>query len=99
MKTIINSNVWKLLGIMALLPLVVSCYEWPKGYEQILPRGRIVAITNPTFVSAGEAEIQPETWVLGVVINGQARAYSLNLLNFHEVVNDRIGETSFAAVW
>ena len=34
-----------------------------------------------------------------VVIDGEARAYSLNLLNRHEVVNDRIGEQKFAAVW
>lgn len=99
MKTIFNQNVWKLLGMMALLPLVASCYEWPKGYEQILPRGRIAAITNPTFVPAKEAEIAPDSWVLGVVINGKARAYSLNLLNFHEVVNDKVGDTAFAAVW
>jgi len=34
-----------------------------------------------------------------VEIDGQARAYSLNLLNRHEVVNDQIGGKSFAAVW
>jgi hypothetical protein len=37
--------------------------------------------------------------VLGVVIDGQARAFSLNLLNHHEVVNDQIGQTPYAAVW
>ncbi len=68
-------------------------------YEQILPRGRIAAITAPTFVPADEAEIDPDTWVLGVVIDGQARAYSLNLLNAHEVVNDRVGDHAIAAVW
>jgi hypothetical protein len=40
-----------------------------------------------------------DAWILGVEIDGEARAYSLNLLNSHEVVNDRIGERSFAAVW
>ena len=71
----------------------------PPEFEQILPRGRIAAITNPEFVSADDAVIAPDTYVLGVVINGQARVYSLNLLNHHEVVNDRIGDTHFAAVW
>ena len=46
-----------------------------------------------------EAEIKPRSWVLGVVIDGQARAYSLNLLHEHDVVNDTIGDTNFAAVW
>ena len=73
--------------------------EPPPGVEQILPRGRIAAVFEPRFVPAAEAEISDDAWVLGVVIDGQARAYSLNLLNRHEVVNDRIGERKFAAVW
>ena len=73
--------------------------ELPPGVEQLLPRGRIAAITNPEFVGVKEAEISDDAWILGVVIAGQARAYSLNLLNRHEVVNDRIGDTPFAAVW
>lgn len=71
----------------------------PEGFERILPRGRIAAIDEPTYVPASEAKISPSSWVLGAVIDGQARAYSLNLLNAHEVVNDRIGDTNFAAVW
>jgi hypothetical protein len=73
--------------------------EAPKGYQQILPRGSIAAIDNPSYVPAAEADIRSDAWVLGVVIGGQARAYSLDLLNAHEVVNDSIGGTNFAAVW
>jgi len=40
-----------------------------------------------------------DAWVFGVTIGGEARAYSLNLLNHHEVVNDTVGEHTFAAVW
>lgn len=68
-------------------------------YQQILPRGRIASIDNPTFVPAAEAKIADDSWVFGVVIDGEARAYSLTLLNSHEVVNDRIGDEHFAAVW
>ena len=73
--------------------------ELPHGVEQLLPRGRIAAIVDPEFVPAAKAEMPEDAWVLGVVIEGQAHAYSLNLLNRHEVVNDRIGNTAFAAVW
>lgn len=73
--------------------------DLPKEFKRILPRGRIAAITNPQFVPANKANIADDSWVLGVVVNGEARAYSLNLLNSHEVVNDQIGETAFAAVW
>ncbi|KAA3615289.1 MAG: DUF3179 domain-containing protein [Calditrichaeota bacterium] len=70
-----------------------------KEFEQILPRGRIAAITEPIYVPAQAAKIGDESWVLGVIIDGEARAYSLTLLNSHEIVNDKIGETAFAAVW
>ncbi len=71
----------------------------PEDFERLLPRGQIAAISEPTYVPASEANLPPRAWVLGVVIDGQARAYSLDLLNSHEIVNDRIGETNFAAVW
>jgi hypothetical protein len=91
------------LSVLAAVPWGAACSaaaeEPPPGVEQILPRGRIAAVFEPRFVPAAEAEIADDGWVLGVVIDGQARAYSLNLLNRHEVVNDRIGEHSFAAVW
>ena len=68
-------------------------------FEQLLPRGRIAAINTPVFVPAAEANIADDSWVLGVFVDGKARAYSLSLLNSHEVVNDRIGDHRFAAVW
>jgi len=68
-------------------------------YKQILPRGKIAAIFEPEYVSADEAEISDSAWVLGVVISGNTMAYSLNLLNHHEVVNDRVDTIAFATVW
>ena len=92
-----------LLSVAALLAVIgespAVAEQLPPGVEQIIPRGQIAAITNPTFVEAEEAEISDDAWILGVVLNGRAHAYSLNLLNQHEVVNDRIGDTPFAAVW
>ena len=85
---------------LAVPPAVRAVAEdVPKGYQQIVPRGRIASIDAPRFVPGANARIPPAAWVLGVVVEGQARAYSLNLLNQHEVVNDRAGGTSFAAVW
>jgi hypothetical protein len=71
----------------------------PPGFRQVVPRGRIASIDAPRFVPAAKARIPGEAWVLGIVIDGEARAYSLNLLNRHEIVNDRVGERGFAAVW
>jgi len=88
-------------SLIMLLTLAVSAgaQKKPKGYRQILPRGRLASVDQPTYVPASEAKLSETSWVLGVVIDGKARAYSLNLLNSHEVVNDAIGDTRFAAVW
>jgi hypothetical protein len=80
-------------------PLPKPHPDLPEAYKQLMPRGGIPSIDAPQFVPAGEAEISDDAWVLGVVVEGQPKAYSLNLLNRHEVVNDRVGETAFAAVW
>jgi hypothetical protein len=88
---------------LLLLPVAATCARTvdrpPPGVEQLLPRGAIPAVVDPRFVPATEAEIPDEAWVLGVALEGVARAYSLNLLNRHEVVNDRLGELPVAAVW
>lgn len=70
-----------------------------EGFQQLLPRGGIPAVTDPTFVPADEAEIPDDAWILGFVAGGRAFAYDLNLLNSHEVVNQSSGDADFAAVW
>jgi hypothetical protein len=91
-----------LLAAAALAPpgaLSQTADEPPPGLKQLLPRGRIAAVFEPELVTAGEAEIPDEAWVLGVAVDGEARAYSLNLLNHHEVVNDVVAGRAIAAVW
>lgn len=71
----------------------------PAAFKRYLPRGRIPSLDAPRFVPAKDARIPGAAWVLGVVMNGEARAYDLNLLTRHEVVNDRFGDQPVAAVW
>jgi len=68
---------------------------------QLLPVGAIPAIDNPKFVSGKKADRQmrAEEPVLGVVIGGEARAYSLWQLDAHEIVNDEIDGSAIAATW
>jgi hypothetical protein len=71
----------------------------PKGVDMLLPRGGIPAVFEPGFVAADEADVPDDAWMLGVVIDGEAHAYSLTLLNHHEIVNDQFGDLPVAAVW
>ena len=65
----------------------------------LLPFDAIPAITEPQFVSADEAKLAPDAPVIGVAINGESRAYSLYLLNGHEIVNDVVGGKKIATTW
>ena len=89
------------IAVVALVPAAATGQDAapPEGVQQLLPRGGIPAIFDPVFVMAAEAQIPDSAWVLGLVINGEARAYDLNLLNHHEVVNDVVGGLPVAPVW
>ena len=66
--------------------------------EEILsggpPKDGIPAILKPEFVQAATADfLNADDQVIGVEVEGQARAYPLRILNWHEVVNDTISGT------
>lgn len=71
----------------------------PNDFRQLLPRDAIRPVYRPEFVPAAEATLEPDELVLGVEIEGRARAYPLGFLNFREMVNDRIGPVSFLVTW
>jgi len=59
----------------------------------------IPALSNPSFVSMSEANLEDD--VLGVLIdvNGEKRYYPYNILVWHEIVNDYIGDNYFAVTF
>ncbi len=67
----------------------------------ILGRDDIPAILNPIFASraASIGQMDPLERVIGVSINGESRAYPLNLLSRHEIVNDTVGGKAIAVTW
>lgn len=61
------------------------------------------AIVDAPFISADQVknQVSDSELVLGVVVEGQPRAYPINMLTgpAREIINDRIGQTDFAATW
>lgn len=51
------------------------------------------ALTDPDFISADKADtwLLPMDRILGVIYQGQVKAYPLAIMNWHEIVNDKIG--------
>ena len=81
-------------------PKVVATIGGDDVFE-VLSVGEIPAIDEPEYLAgaAADEQMQPDEPVLGVVVEGQAMAYSLWQLDAHEIVNDRVGSTEFAATW
>lgn len=65
------------------------------------PRDGIPAILDPKFVTPQIAAsyMAENDVVLSVTQNGETRAYPFRILNWHEVVNDQIGDLHFAATY
>ena len=67
----------------------------------ILPLDAIPAIDDPKFVSVSKAEkfMNDDELVLGLLVNGDARAYSTWHLDKHEIVNDYVGGVHLSVTW
>ena len=61
------------------------------------------AITDAPTIAASDVTDQAadEELVLGVVVNGEARAYPINMLTgpSREIINDSLGGRDIAATW
>ena len=55
------------------------------------PKDGIPSIDQPKFDTAATTPFLPTDIVVGVVINGEAKAYPYKILNWHEIVNDTLG--------
>ena len=65
----------------------------------VLPYDAIPAILIPEFVFANKAKLAADSPVIGVSFNGESHAYSIHLLNGHEIVNDEVGGVKIATTW
>jgi Protein of unknown function (DUF3179) len=65
------------------------------------PPDGIPSIDEPKFISIQEADkyLEDSELVLGVNINGDVRAYPLEILVWHEIVNDKVGGVPVAVTY
>lgn len=64
------------------------------------PKDGIPALTSPRVITAsGRGAPQDSDRVIGVSLDGHDRAYPLAILNYHEIVNDRLGKTPVAVTY
>ena len=63
------------------------------------PRDGIPAIDEPEFAPVAEGTLPDNEPVIGLVLNGDARAYPLRVLIWHEIVNDVVGGVPVAVTY
>jgi hypothetical protein len=61
----------------------------------------IPALDHPAFTSAsaGDQALKPSDFVIGLEMDGVAKAYPIRILNWHEVVNDHVGHQPVLVTW
>ena len=97
------------LLLFLLVPLSAAAADWDFSRHSIdpediqsggPPRDGIPALDNPKFVAAAAAGfMRADEQVLGVYLNGLARAYPTRILSWHELVNDRFRDLPVLVSW
>lgn len=64
--------------------------------RQVIPKDAIPSVENPTFV---DDHSPPDDDVVGIQLGGEARAYPIRYLNYHEIANDSLGGVPIAVTW
>ena len=64
------------------------------------PKDGIPSIDNPVFADIRDSDFMSDSdIVIGLDINGESKAYPLFILVWHEIVNDKVGETPVSVTY
>jgi len=76
---------------------VIDIQEFKSGGPS---KDEIPSLDAPQFVSVREVDfLRDEDKVVGIIINGEAKAYPIRILNWHEVVNDQVSGQKVVVTW
>ena len=75
--------------------------EEDKDYRipSMLPFDAIFPVYDPQFINAVDAPLQDEELVMGLAIDGEAKAYPVTVLRFREMVNDEVAGWPVLVSW
>jgi hypothetical protein len=100
-----------LVGLGESSPPAADSSEWRTDFSKRLvplsefqaggpPKDGIPAIDRPHFTRAEEVDwLEEREPVIVVEVGGETRAYPIQILMWHEIVNDRIGDTPIAVTF
>jgi hypothetical protein len=97
-----------LLATLAVCLIAGTAYGWDFDkhsipVDQILsggpPKDGIPALLTPRFATSAESGLEPEDRVIGFVSGGDARAYPMRIMSWHELVNDEVNGKPVLVSW
>ena len=50
-------------------------------------------------VADGDKIVRPNEWIIGIEVNGEAKAYPVAVMGFHELINDTVGGHPITVCW
>ena len=68
-------------------------------FVPLLPRDAIRPVYEPEFVKASDSPLHEDELVMGVAIQGEAKAYPVSVLRFREMVDDELGGLPILVTW
>jgi hypothetical protein len=107
-----QNNIFALAALLAMLAFFVSgeaAYAFDYSTSAIDTseirsggpgKDGIPSLTSPKFIKAKEASyLKGSDSVIGITLGGQAKAYPVKVLSWHEAVNDSTGPIKFLVTW
>jgi hypothetical protein len=67
--------------------------------DQLLSRDTILPIYEPEMVPGDEVSYEDDELVMGIAIDGEAKAYPVSVLNSREMVNDELAGIPILVTW
>lgn len=86
-----NAKSWKkifLIGVIVLYGVIFYLFNF-----QFLADKMFYQPTNKTFATAANNSIPANKLILGITLNGQSKAYPIQLIGYHHQVRDTVGNT------
>lgn len=86
-----NSKKWKkglLIGVLILYGVIFYFFNFRFLADKMFYQPK-----NKTFAAAGANKIKADKLVIGVSLNGQSKAYPIQLIGYHHQVRDTVGNT------
>ena len=75
--------------------------EYRSASMRAVARDAFPVLFNPPMgdVAEGDKFIRPNEWVIGISVGGEAKAYPVAVMGFHELINDTVAGQPITVCW